>query len=149
MRKRYLIPLNFNLKGIDDMNNKRIGTKFEQDFAEFLSNRGYWVHLVAGNNYTNSQIADIICCKNNNVWLIDCKTLENKSGNFTLQRLEENQRLSYQKFKECGNGNYFLSILWNNNIYFVNLSNLDFNNKKSINVKNFPIIKRGFYEDNN
>lgn len=34
------------------MNNKRIGTKFEQDFAEFLSNRGFWVHLVAGADYT-------------------------------------------------------------------------------------------------
>ena len=129
------------------MNNKKKGTRFEEDFAEFLASRGYWVHLVAGNSYTNSQIADIICCKNNNVWIIDCKTLENKSGNFTLQRLEENQRLSYQKFKECGNGNYFLSILWNNNIYFVNLSNLDFNNKKSINVKDLIIIKRNFYKN--
>lgn len=52
MRKRYLMPLNFNLKGINGMNNKRIGTKFEQDFAEFLSNRGYWVHLVAGADNT-------------------------------------------------------------------------------------------------
>lgn len=52
MRKRYLMPLNFNLRGVSTMNNKRMGTKFEQDFAEFLSNRGYWVHLVAGADNT-------------------------------------------------------------------------------------------------
>lgn len=34
------------------MNNKKKGTRFEEDFAEFLSNRGYWVHLVAGADNT-------------------------------------------------------------------------------------------------
>ena len=64
------------------MNNKKKGTRFEEDFAEFLSNRGYWVHLVAGNNYTNSQFADIIACKNNRIHVIDCKTLDNNSRKF-------------------------------------------------------------------
>lgn len=34
------------------VSNKKRGSKFEQDFAEFLSNRGYWVHLVAGADNT-------------------------------------------------------------------------------------------------
>ena len=34
------------------ISNKKRGSKFEQDFAEFLSNKGYWVHLVAGADYS-------------------------------------------------------------------------------------------------
>lgn len=131
------------------VSNKKRGSKFEQDFAEFLSNRGYWVHLVAGADNTGSQPCDIITCQNGKVWLIDCKTLENKSGTFSLERLEENQRSCFERFKQCGNNNYCLAILWNNNAYFVNLSNIDFKNKKSINVKDLIIVKRGFYEDTN
>lgn len=129
--------------------NRPKGIKFEQDFAEFLSKRGFWVHLVARTPHYKDQPCDIIVCQNNKAWLIDCKTLENKYGTFTLNRFEENQRGCYERFKQYGNNNYFLAILFENNVYFCPICQIDYKNKKSINVKNFPIIKRGFYEDNN
>lgn len=53
-----------------------------------------------------------------------------------LNRLEQNQILSYQTFKECNNTNMILAILWNNNVYFIDFSLLQFYDK-SINLKNF------------
>lgn len=131
------------------MNNKEKGNKFEDDFAEFLSAQNYWVAPFPGKNGSNSQPADLIACHKNKVWLIDCKTLENKSGTFPTERIEENQRLCCERFKECENHNYFLAILWNNDVYFVSLNFIDYQNQKSFNVKDFPIIKRGFYENTN
>lgn len=96
-----------------------------------------------------SQPCDIVCCQNDKIWLIDCKTLENKSGNFTLERLEENQRSCFERFYETGNHNFFLAILFQNNVYFCPISQIDYKNKKSFNVKDLIIIKRGFYENNN
>lgn len=96
-----------------------------------------------------SQPCDIFACKDNKVWLIDCKTLENKSGTFTFNRLEENQRSCFERFYETGNYNYWLAILFQNDVYFGCVSQTDFKEKKSINVKDFFIIKRGFYEDTN
>lgn len=127
------------------ISNKKKGSNFEKDFAEFLASRGYWVHLVAGSDYTNSQFADIIACKNNRVHVIDCKVLENSTGTFPLSRFENNQRSAYERFLETGNYNYFLAILWQNDVYFCNVSNIDYKNKKSFNVKDFVIIKRNFY----
>ena len=68
-------------------------------------------------------------------------------GNFTLSRLEENQRSAYERFLETGNYNYFLAVLFNNDVYFVPISQIDYKNKKSFNVKDFIIIKRNFYSD--
>ena len=61
-----------------------------------------------------------------------------------MQRLEENQRLAYKKFKKCGNNNYYLAILWNNDIYMVNMSFINFD-LKSYNLKQEKPIWRNFY----
>lgn len=127
------------------MNNKILGNSFEDDFAKFLSKKGYWVAPFPGKNHTNSQPADLIACKNDKAYLIDCKTLNNKNGLFNMSRLEENQRLAYKKWKKCGNKNYYISILWNNDIYLINLDEVDFNNK-SIMVRNNIPYWRNFYE---
>lgn len=37
------------------MNNKKLGSKFEKDFADFLANQGYWVAPFPGKSHTNSQ----------------------------------------------------------------------------------------------
>lgn len=37
------------------LSNKKIGSKFEEDFANFLSNRGYWVAPFPGKSHTNAQ----------------------------------------------------------------------------------------------
>ena len=127
------------------MNNKKIGNDFEKDFAEFLAKNGYWVAPFPGKAHTNAQPADLICCKNDRPYLIDCKTLENKNGIFNLSRIEENQRLAYQRYVACGNKNYSLAILWKNDIYIVQLAEIDFNGK-SINLNNFFPIWRNFNE---
>ena len=129
------------------MNNKLIGNAFEQDFIKHLSSLGYWCTYLEGAAYTQAQPCDIIACKDGKVWAIDCKTLNNKSGLFPINRIEENQRLAYKRFKKCGNENFFLAILWNNNIYFVPLFELLFE-EKSIDLKQKIAIWRSFYENN-
>ena len=93
---------------------------------------------------------DLIACKNNEPWLIDCKTLNNKSGLFPISRIEENQRLAYERIRECRNPEtiFSLAILWNNNLYYVDFDDIDFN-KKSIDLKEISPYKKGFYDENN
>lgn len=129
-------------------NNKKLGSKFEKDFADFLANQGYWIHYIEGAAHTGSQPCDLIAIKNNNPMLIDCKTLNNKNGLFPLNRIEENQRLCYKRWKECGNQDYYLVILWNNNVYFVSLDDIDFS-KKSYDLKTEEPVWEDFYENNN
>lgn len=128
------------------MNNKTLGSKFEQDFAKYLSDCGYWVHYIEGGAYTGSQSCDLIAAKDNDIYCIDCKTLKNKSGTFSLDRIEENQRLSYKRFEECGNYYFYLAILWENDVYRVWLNDINFN-EKSINLRNYQKIAENFYED--
>lgn len=130
------------------MNNKIIGNKFENDVAKKLCFLGCWVSPFPGNNHTNSQPADLITCIDDVPALIDCKTLNNKNGLFPLNRIEENQRLCYKRWKECGNQDYYLVILWNNNVYFVSLDDIDFS-KKSYDLKTEEPVWEDFYENNN
>lgn len=130
------------------MNNKSLGSKFEKDFAEYLSNKKYWVHFIEGAAHTGAQPCDIIAIKRDCVELYDCKTLNNKNGLFPLSRIEENQRLAFQRIRECQNtkSTFALAILWNDDIYFIDFDNIDFN-KKSIDLKEFFPFIRGFYEN--
>lgn len=100
-----------------------------------------------GAAHTGSQPCDLVACKNGKVWAIDCKTLNNKNGLFPISRVEENQRLAYKRFKKCGNDNFFLAILWNNNIYFIPMFDVAFE-EKSIDLKKKIAMWRGFYENN-
>jgi hypothetical protein len=43
------------------ISNKKIGSKFEKDFANFLSKKGYWVHFIEGASHTGSQPRRFIC----------------------------------------------------------------------------------------
>lgn len=129
-----------------EKNNKKIGTDFENDFANYLYGKGYWVAPFPGKDHTNSQPADLIACKNNEPILIDCKTLANKNGLFPLDRVEQNQRLAYKRFKHTGNKYYYLAILWNNNIYLINLDDIDFKSKH-IDLKNETPYEENCYEN--
>lgn len=113
----------------------------------YLSSIGYWVTYLEGASHTGSQPCDLVACKNGKVWAIDCKTLNNKNGLFPISRIEENQRLAYKRFKKCGNDNFFLAILWNNNIYFIPMFDVAFE-EKSIDLKKKIAMWRGFYENN-
>ena len=129
------------------MNNKVLGSNFEKDFANFLASKNYWVHFIEGAAHTGSQPCDIIAIKRDFPELYDCKTLNNKNGLFPISRIEENQRLAYERVRECRNPEtiFSLSILWNNNLYYVDFDDIDFN-KKSIDLKEISPYKENFYE---
>lgn len=132
------------------MNNKVLGSNFEKDFANFLASKNYWVHFIEGAAHTGSQPCDIIAIKRDFPELYDCKTLNNKNGLFPISRIEENQRLAYERVRECRNPEtiFSLAILWNNNLYYVDFDDIDFN-KKSIDLKEISPYKKGFYDENN
>lgn len=128
------------------LSNKKMGSKFEEDWADYLweCNR-MWVAPFPGKQGSNSQPADLIVCKDNLCMLIDCKVLSNKSGKFPLERVEMNQIMAYKRWKLCGNNDYVLAILWNGDVYYVHLDDIDFN-AKSIDLKELIPVVEGFYD---
>lgn len=131
------------------INNKKLGSKFEKDFMNFLGNKGYWVSFFEP-KADGSQPCDIIAIRRDIAYLFDCKTLANKNGLFPISRIEENQRLAFQRLRKCRNHetDFSLVILWNNNIYMVDFDDINFEDK-SIDLKKMQPIGENFYEDNN
>ena len=80
--------------------NRSVGGRFEQEFAEFLDKHGFWCHVMQQNKA--GQPSDIIAVKGDYHCLIDCKEVSTNKG-FVLSRVEENQRLAMQKFLSRGN----------------------------------------------
>lgn len=89
------------------MNNKKIGNDFESDFCEILFENGFWVHNMAQN--ASGQPADIIAARNGKTYLIDCKVCSVRG--FALNRMEDNQDLSMELWKSCGNGEGWFAVL--------------------------------------
>lgn len=114
------------------MNNKRIGNDFEKEYAEILSQRGYWVTFLTPKRNIGSQPCDLIAIKDNKPILIDCKTCNTHL--FPIKRIEENQRQAFKKYTKCGNTNFILAIKYNNIIHEINLKDIDFT-QKSINLE--------------
>lgn len=114
---------------------------------QHLSKLNYWCAYLEGAAHTGAQPCDVIAGKDGRIWAIDCKTLNNKSGLFPVDRIEENQRLAYKKFKKCGNENFFLAILWNNDVYFIPMFDILFE-EKSVDLKQKIATWRNFYENN-
>lgn len=81
------------------MSNKKDGSAFEREFAEKLSAKGYWVHLLRDNQ--NGQPFDLIAARDGVAFAFDCK--ECISGKFPLSRIEENQKTAMRLWMECGN----------------------------------------------
>ena len=115
------------------MNN--LGKKFEEDLCWFFSKQNYFVEYHE-KSISGSQSNDITIIKNNKATFIECKNLENKNGLFPISRIESNQIHAYEKCKKCGNNNFILAILWNNNVYFIDFGLLNYYNK-SIDLKKF------------
>lgn len=89
------------------MSNKKIGNDFEKELCEVLAEYGFWVHNFTQNQ--DGQPADIIAVKNKKAYLIDCKVCSTKKG-FDLSRMEENQDLSMELWKACGNGEGWFAL---------------------------------------
>ena len=109
------------------MNNKRLGNNFEQEYAEKLEKLGFWVTFLTPKSHIGSQPADLIAIKNDEVMLVDCKTCS--TDIFPLSRIEENQRQAYKKYKACGNTQYIIAIKYDDDIFLVNMKDIDFTQK--------------------
>lgn len=88
------------------MTNKKLGNDFEQELCEILSEHGFWTHNMAMNK--SGQPADIIAVRNKIAYLIDAKVCSSRG--FALSRMEENQDLAMELWKECGNGQGWFAL---------------------------------------
>ncbi len=102
------------------MNNKKSGNQFEAELCEILSKHGFWCHNLAQNSA--GQPADVIAVKNGCAYLIDCKVCS--TGFFSHRRIEENQSLAMDLWRECGNGVGWFALKFGDNIYMVSLATL-------------------------
>ena len=100
------------------MNNKKIGNCFEQELCDRLYACGFWVHLLNANK--SGQPADVIAVKNREAYLIDCKVCSNNK--FPFDRIEENQDLSMELWKDSCNGVGWFALKiddFDNQIYMI------------------------------
>lgn len=82
------------------MNNKKLGTAFENRLCEVLDSLGFWVHFITPDK-RGSQPFDIIAVKNGEATAIDCKTCSTER--ISINRLEDNQIMAFEKWLRCGN----------------------------------------------
>lgn len=97
------------------MNNKTIGNSFEQELCEMLFGYGFWVHALNANKA--GQPADIIAARNTKAYLIDAKVCSDNT--FPLSRVEENQDLAMELWKDCGNGLGWFALKTDSGIYML------------------------------
>lgn len=97
------------------MNQKKIGSKFEEDFAELLSTHGYWAHIVAPNTKDGSQPFDVIATKNGKFYAFDCKTCN--VDHFPLSRVESNQIYAFNKLYSVGTLRFYFAFKTDNGIH--------------------------------
>lgn len=97
------------------MNNKKLGNGFEQELCDILYGYGFWVHNMAMNK--SGQPADVIAVRNNRAYLIDAKVCSN--DNFPFSRIEENQDLAMELWKDCGNGIGWFALKLHSQIYMI------------------------------
>lgn len=95
--------------------NRKIGNTFETDLCELLYEHGYWAHNLAQNS--SGQPADVIAVKNGKAYLIDCKVC--RTNRFSMARMEENQDLSMEYWKLCGNGEGWFAVLIDSQVYMI------------------------------
>ena len=88
------------------MTNKKVGNDFEQDVCDILAEHGFWCHLLNANK--SGQPADIMAVRNKQAYLIDAKVCSSRG--FALSRMEENQEMAMELWKECGNGQGWFAI---------------------------------------
>ena len=102
------------------MSNKKEGTAFENEFADILSDKGFWGHLFTQNSA--GQPADVIAVRNGQAYLIDCKVCERKV--FRLSRIEENQEQSMKLWESLGNNECWFALELGKEIYMISLATL-------------------------
>lgn len=102
------------------MSNKKVGNQFETELCEILAEEGFWCHNLAQNS--DGQPADVIAVKNGEAYLIDCKVCSRDT--FPISRIEENQMLSMELWRDCGNGEGLFALEFSDQVYIVTLDSL-------------------------
>ena len=97
------------------------GREFEKYMVDWLNEKGFWVHRMAESN-TGSQPFDIIALKKYGVFALDCKVISTKRPYFPFSRVEENQKLAFDKLIKCYKNNLTVGfmIYYEGDIYFLN-----------------------------
>ena len=103
------------------MNNKKLGTEFEQEVCNLLAQRGYWVHFIVP-DARGAQPFDVIAVKDGHAYAIDCKTCF--ANSFNISRLEENQISSFELWLKRGNEMPCVAVKHNDRIYRIPYSDL-------------------------
>lgn len=98
------------------MNNKQLGTSFEEQFVNMLGAKGFWAHFIEPNK-SGAQPFDVIAIRDGVPYVFDCKTCIRDYIN--LRRLETNQELALQKVIHCGCTNAYIAVLHNDKVYLV------------------------------
>ena len=97
------------------MSNKKLGNQFEAELCEILAKEGFWCHNLAQNSA--GQPADVIAVKCGEAFLIDCKVCS--QGKFQYNRIEENQDLSMELWRDCGNCVGWFALKFDTRIFMV------------------------------
>lgn len=97
------------------MNNKTLGNTFEDELCNTLSGCGFWVHNMAQKK--SGQPADVIAVRNKVSHLIDAKVCSDNT--FPLSRVEENQDMAMELWKECGNGLGWFALKTDYGVYML------------------------------
>ena len=97
------------------MSNKKLGNQFESELGETLAKEGFWAHNLAQNSA--GQPADVIAVKCGEAFLIDCKVCSR--GTFQYSRIEENQDLSMELWHDCGNGQGWFALKFDERVFMV------------------------------
>lgn len=102
------------------MDNRTLGTRFEQQFADLLFGEGFWVHLVAQTQV--GQAADIIAVKDTKAYLIDCKVCSDNK--FSKSRIESNQLYAMTLWKLSGNGCGWFALKVSDGVYMLSIDKI-------------------------
>lgn len=102
------------------MSNKKLGNQFENEFCETLAEEGFWTHNLAQNSA--GQPADVIAVKEGKAYLIDCKVCSR--DRFIVDRIEPNQSLAMELWRDCGNGEGWFALEFSDQVYMVTLDSL-------------------------
>lgn len=118
---------------------KSLGNRVEKEFATHMYDRGWWVHLL--NDKVNGQPFDVIMAKDESVWFLDVKNVQDKDY-FLHSRIEDNQINSMKMLINRGMINVGFVIKFNDGWYLLKYINIDFDANKTYKKDCIQIFKQ-------
>lgn len=98
------------------MNNKKLGTEFEEDMVEWFAKNGYWAHFLSPDK-RGAQPFDIVAARNGETVVGDCKTCSRNT--FSISRLEDNQISAFERWIACGNSSPYVFVKYRDAVWFI------------------------------